>query len=186
MMEEPDYLHFQSIPWCSPLLKDPAFVVTPTFSRQPKVSTEDSLIAETFQTSKTIPFCLSLYRAPASGTTWISEVVTLMSLGTGLNGGPALLHGGVIATLMDDVIGTLLTVNKDANAMPISSTTVTASLNVSYLRSVPTPGTVLVVARCREVNGRKYQMEAEVRDGKGTVLAKADSLWIGPRSGGRL
>jgi len=104
-----------------------------------------------------------------------------MTLGTGMNGGALLLHGGIIATLMDDVIGTLLTVNKDANSLPLTHKTVTASMNVSYLKPVPTPGTVLVVARCREVRGRKLYMDAEVRDGEGVLLAKADSLWIGPK-----
>lgn len=104
-----------------------------------------------------------------------------MTLGTGMNGGVLLLHGGIIATLMDDVIGTLLTVNKDSNAIPLTHKTVTASMNTSYVRPVPTPGTILVVARCREVKGRKFYMEADVRDGDGVVLAKADSLWIGPK-----
>jgi acyl-coenzyme A thioesterase PaaI-like protein len=180
-MEEPDHAHFKSIPWCSQLLQDPDFAVTPTFSRQPKKSTEDSLIAETFQTDDTIKACLSIYRTPAPGTNWISEVRTFMTLGTGMNGGVLLLHGGIIATLMDDVIGTLLTVNKDSNAIPLTHKTVTASMNTSYVRPVPTPGTILVVARCREVKGRKFYMEADVRDGDGVVLAKADSLWIGPK-----
>jgi uncharacterized protein (TIGR00369 family) len=180
-MQEPDHAHFQSIPWCAQLLQDPEFVITPTFSRQPKDSTEDSLFAETFRTNSTIKACLSLYKASPQGTTWISEVRTLMTLGTGMNGGAHLLHGGVIATLMDDVIGILLTVNEDQDALPLSSKTVTAGLNVSYLKPVKTPGTVVVVARCREVKGRKYYTEAEVRDGEGAVLAKADSLWIGTK-----
>jgi len=106
----------------------------------------------------------------------------MVTLGTGMNGGAFALHGGIIATLMDDAIGTLLTVNKfgkeDGKAIPLSSSTVTAYLNVQYLKPVKTPQTVLIVARCKEVKGRKYFMEAEVKDGEGNVLAKADSLWI--------
>lgn len=93
-----------------------------------------------------------------------------------------MLHGGIIATLMDDVIGTLLTVNKHhKTGEPLSGNTVTAYLNVKYLRPVKTPQTVLVVARSKETpdgRSRKYGMEAEIRDGEGMVLAKADSLWI--------
>lgn len=96
-----------------------------------------------------------------------------------MNGGPNALHGGIIAALMDDVIGTLLTINKDGEA--INSSTVTATLNVRYLRKVVTPQTVVVVARCREVKDRKVFMEAEVVDGEGNVLAKADSMWIKAR-----
>ncbi len=106
-----------------------------------------------------------------------------MTLGSGMNGGPNMLHGGIIATLMDDVIGTLLTVNKDQEGSPLTDHTVTAELNVKYLRPVRTPQTVLVVARCREVlrEGTRFVMDAEVRDEKGKVLAKADSVWTAVR-----
>lgn len=93
-----------------------------------------------------------------------------------MNGGPNALHGGIIATLMDDVIGTLLTINKDEET--INSGTVTGTLSVKYLRKVMTPQTVVVVAKCKEVRDRKIFMEAEVRDSEGNVLAKADSMWI--------
>lgn len=95
-----------------------------------------------------------------------------------------MLHGGIIATIMDDVIGTLLTVNKDEQrGEPLSRDTVTAYMNVKYMRPVATPQTVLVVARSKGTLGgkggrRKYLLEAEIRDGKGRVLATADSLWI--------
>jgi len=178
-MAEPDEAHFRSIPWCSQLIDDPAFTITPTFSRQFKSSTEDSLFAETLQTNNTINACLSVYRRPSPPETFIPEVRTLLTLGSGLNGGAHVLHGGITAAIIDDVIGTLLTVNKDGKSLPLTWNTLTASLNVRYLRRVETPGTVVVVARCREVKGRKYFMEAEVRDGEGQKLAEAESLWIG-------
>jgi acyl-coenzyme A thioesterase PaaI-like protein len=181
-MTEPDEVHFKSISWCSQILHDADFIITPTFSRQPKPDTEDSLIAETLKSDSTIQACITIYRKPAPGVSWINEVRTMVTLGTGMNGGAFALHGGIIATLMDDAIGTLLTVNKfgkeDGKAIPLSSSTVTAYLNVQYLKPVKTPQTVLIVARCKEVKGRKYFMEAEVKDGEGNVLANADSLWI--------
>ncbi|KAE8443692.1 hypothetical protein EG329_001464 [Mollisiaceae sp. DMI_Dod_QoI] len=183
-MEEQDFPHFRSIPWCATLLSDPTFTITPTFSRQLKPNAEDSLFAITLQTPSTISHCLSLRSRPLQNSTsaWIPEVRTLVTLGLGLNGGPAMLHGGIIAALLDDVIGTLLTVNKNhSNGDPLSASTVTAYLNVKYLKPVRTPQTVLVVAKSREtpgMSGRKYLMDAEIRDADGNVLAKADSLWI--------
>jgi uncharacterized protein (TIGR00369 family) len=100
-----------------------------------------------------------------------------MTLGTGMNGGPYMAHGGLIATLLDDTIGTLLTVNKDQEGSPLTNNTVTVSLNIKYLRPVKTPQTVLVVATCREVKGTKFYMNAEIRDERGKVLANADSVW---------
>jgi acyl-coenzyme A thioesterase PaaI-like protein len=181
-MEEQDLTHFRSISWCGAILSDTSLTITPTFSRQPKPNSEDSLFAITFQTPSTISHCLSLHTQNTTDTNWISEVHTLMTLGVGMNGGPKMLHGGVIATLMDDVIGTLLTVNKHhKTGDPLSSSTVTAYMNVKYLKPVETPQTVLVVAKSREVpdvKGKKFFMDAEIRDGDGNVLAKADSLWI--------
>jgi acyl-coenzyme A thioesterase PaaI-like protein len=177
-MDEPDLKHFQSISWCSELLKDPAVVITPTLSRQPKDDKEDSLTAITLQTDETISKCLTFYKRPPPGESFITEVCSLMTLGAAMNGGPHMLHGGIIATLMDDVMGTLLTINKDSNAMPLSIRTVTGTLNIRFMQRVKTPGTVLVVAKCRDVKGRKYFMEAEVRSGTGEVFARADSLWI--------
>lgn len=177
-MVEPDLAHFQSIPWCSIILSDPSFKITPTFSRQPKPDFEDSLTADTLKTPSAINNCLSIYREPPQGETWISEVRSLMTLGNGMNGGPFLLHGGIIAVLIDDVIGTLMTVNQDQEKMPLSSGAVTAYLNVRYENPVQTPQTVMVVARCKRREGRKFWMEAEVRDEGETVLARAESLWI--------
>ncbi|KUJ13660.1 thioesterase superfamily protein, partial [Mollisia scopiformis] len=181
-MEERDLPHFRSIPWCMSILSGPAFIITPTFSRQFKANTEDSLFATTFQTPSTISHCLSLHSHPLPDSQWIPEVRSLMTLGLGMNGGPAMLHGGVIATLMDDVIGTLLTVNKNhSTGDPLSVNTVTAYMNVKYLRPIATPQTVLVIAKSRgtlDAKRKKFLMDAEIRDGEGTVLAKADSLWI--------
>lgn len=89
-----------------------------------------------------------------------------------------MLHGGIVATLMDDVVGTLMTVNQDKALMPLSSSTVTAYMNVQYLRPIATPQTVLVVAKSREVKGRKFYVDSEIRDDEGTILAKAESLWV--------
>jgi acyl-coenzyme A thioesterase PaaI-like protein len=180
-MEEPDLRYFQSIPWCAVLLNDPGFAVTPTFSREPKANAEDSLFAETLKTDNTISRCLSFYRTIAKCEGYISELCTLMALGAGLNGGPGALHGGMITTIMDDCMGTLLTINKDHNSTPLSDLTVTGNLDVRFLQKVPTPGIVVVVAKLKEVIGRKYLLEVEVRDGKGEVLAKANSVWIRKR-----
>ncbi|KAG9235266.1 HotDog domain-containing protein [Amylocarpus encephaloides] len=182
-MEEADLAHFHSIPWCSALLKDPNIVITPTFSRQPKPNTEDSLLALTLRSPTTIPRCLSFHPKPTPSSPSIASVCTLFTLGPDLNGGPRVLHGGMIATLMDDVMGTLLTIKKDGDAMPLSGVAVTGTLNVRYLRRIPTPGTVLVVARVQEVRGRKYDMAAEVMGGEGEVFARAESLWIRRKGG---
>ncbi|KAG0650427.1 Verlamelin biosynthesis B [Hyphodiscus hymeniophilus] len=177
-MEEPDLAHFTSIPWCSAILSNPAYKTTPTFSRHPKPTTEDSLIAVSLSSPSTISHCLSLYVPPASPETFVSEIITLLTLGAGMNGGVDMLHGGIIATLLDDVMGTLLTVNKDRGGVPLTQGTVTASLSVRYLKGVRTPGTVAVWARCRRREGRRFWLEGEVRDAEGMAVARGEAVWV--------
>lgn len=176
---EPDLPHFQAIPWCAHLLSSPNIVITPTNSREYKASTEDSLFAETFKTDDTIGACLSFYSRPAPGVSRIEEIHTLLTLGYRLNGYPSVAHGGVVATIIDEVMGILISVNKRLGFGETQAGAVTAYLNVTYLKPVETPGTVLVSARFKEVTGRKYFFEATVKAGSGEILSKADALYIG-------
>lgn len=178
-MAESDLAHFESVPWCLEIIKQPGFAITPTFSRQPKPATEDSLISTTLKTDDAIQACLTVYKIPATGVKWINEVRSLMTLGTGMNGAPFMLHGGIVATLLDDVVGTLMTINEDeGDSTPLSSAAVTAYMNIRYLSPITTPQTVLVIATTREIKGRKFYLDSEIRDEYGHVLAKAESLWV--------
>jgi len=175
-MADLDSVYLQSFPWCAKLLADPNFVVIPTSTRQFKKSTEDALFAETLKTDDTIRAWVALFRQPAQGATTIEEVRTLVSLGHGLNGYPHLCHGGIVATIMDEVMSTLLSVNKSRNG--ISGGAVTASLSVSFLKPVWTPQVVLVAAKFGEIKGRKLYVESSVRDSNGNDLAKGEALFI--------
>jgi len=180
-MDETNLDHFQSIAWCAALISDQAFKLGPNFSRQPKASTEDSLIAETLKTTNTISHCLTIYKPPPPPAVFIDEVHMLMTLGSGMNGGPNLLHGGIISTLMDDAMGALLTLNKEHQGIPLYSqthATVTATLDIKYLKPIPTPKTVLVSVSCVESTEKKFRFEAKISDEKGVDLATAKALWI--------
>lgn len=177
-MAEPDLAHFKSIPWCSEIIDHPDFVVTATLSRQAKRLPADTLTATTLKTDDAIKACLTVYKKASPGTQWVDEARMFMTLGEGMNGAPFMLHGGIVATLMDDSLGALMSVNMDEDNEPLSSSTVTAYLNVQYLEPVGTPQTVMVVATSRERKGRKFYLNSEIRDEEGNVLAKADSLWL--------
>jgi acyl-coenzyme A thioesterase PaaI-like protein len=182
--EPPDNLvHFQAIPWCADLLSSPDYVLTSTFSRHPKPRNEDSLFAHTLNSALTIPHIQSLYRRPTPPETFVSELLTLVTLSTGLNGGPDALHGGIIATLMDDVKGLLLTVNTTDAGEPLSASAVTARMEVRFERRVPTPGTYVVGARCTRREGRKIWLEGWIMDGEGRRCASSESLWVFVRAG---
>lgn len=117
-------------PWIRALVTKPNTIIRVPSNRVSKLSTEDSLFAETLQTSRTFPECLIFYCDPALSASRsssprpsstsdeeersrIQEVHFLVRVGDGLNGHPAILHGGIVAALVDEGMGVLQTVNHE-------------------------------------------------------------------------
>lgn len=173
-----DQEYFQSIPWCAKLLEEADIVIVPTPSRQKKESTEDELIAVTLKTGETIRSWLTFYKRSAAATTHVEEIYNLLSLGPGVNGYAHLVAGGIIGVIFDECMGVLGLLNKGLGVEEAQGFMVTANLNINYLKAVPTPGIYLATATIREVKGRKCYFEASIRNGEGTILATAESLWI--------
>jgi acyl-coenzyme A thioesterase PaaI-like protein len=175
----PDLEHFQSIPWCAALLSAPGFKHTETFSRTVKAHNEDTLFGQTLKSDNTISHAHSVYLASATKTPApILEVRTLVTLSTGMNGGPNALHGGMITTLMDDAMGTLLKLNRDAEVRGRAAFGVTAKINVRFRKLMLTPGTYCVGARVSKVDGKKVRLEGWVRDQDNDICVTSESLWI--------
>ena len=186
MKPEPDLEHFKSIPWCKDLLENQEYTITPTFSRQVKYDTEDSLIAETLFSPNTISHCLSVYRNPPPESEITDEVISLLTLSSGMNGSAHVLHGGIVAALLDDVMGTLLTVNKvKSSGNSSTASTVTAKLVVEYKVPVRTPQTIMVMARMERIEGRRLWLVGEMKDAAGRTLAKSEAVWVRVEKGGR-
>ena len=119
-----------------------------------------------------------------------------------MDGWPSVLHGGIVATLMDEMMGTLLVINakrtrsrsmatgRDAEAAADVIGAHTAQLNVRYLAPVKTPDVVLVTCKITSWEGRKIKMKATVMQ-KGGLLegletdmvecSNAEALFIVPR-----
>ena len=189
MDEERDF--FLSTPWCAKLLNDPDFIPCPTPSRKYKSSTEDAFFAETLKTSNTIPAVTTFYRKTAPEATHVEEVRMLLSLDYGVNGWQHIAHGGIVGAVLDEAMGGLATFNtrmktyqRSGEDAPAVADMVTAYLNVTYLKPVLTPQIVLVTANLKEIKGTKYYIDGEMKSADGTVLAKAESLFIGLRKGG--
>ena len=188
MDEERDF--FLSTPWCAKLLNDPEFVPRPTPSRKYKSSTEDAFFAQTLKTEDTISAVTTFYRKPAPEATHVEELRMLVSLEYGVNGWQHMAHGGIVGALLDEAMGSLSTINttlrdhpkSGANAQP-TGYMVTAYLNVTYLKPVVTPQIILVTASFKELKGTKHYIDGEVKDADGTVLAKAESLFLELRKG---
>jgi uncharacterized protein (TIGR00369 family) len=84
-------------------------------------------------------------------------------------GAPGLAHGGAVATVLDDVLGTvLLTQGRPA---------VTARLTVDYVRPVVLGRQLKAEAWLVGVEGRKAQVAGFLVDGT-TVVAEAEALFV--------
>ncbi|KAK4622297.1 hypothetical protein CLAFUW4_07191 [Fulvia fulva] len=194
---------FLRIPWIRRIITKPGTIYRIPGSRSPKSTTEDSLFAEILKTPRTIRSAISFYTRPTSEDSEIEQVTTVMTLGDGMNGHPEIIHGGILATMIDESMGILQSVNLERAHMrrvklgqaegelpPPGGAAFTAELTVRYLRPVRTPGAVAVVARRERKEGRKEWLVAEVRqqvghgeddDGEVVVCATGTSLFIEPR-----
>jgi uncharacterized protein (TIGR00369 family) len=97
-------------------------------------------------------------------------VVTLPTIADSFEGHPGYLHGGVIATLLDEAM------SKSTRARGL--TTMTRKLEVDYLRPVPSGAPLRVEGRVTQSEGRRHWVEAEIRDAEGTVLAQGKGLFM--------
>ena len=152
-----------------------------------------TLMAGTWNTDSTISNLLSFYRPSAPGVKSTTEhtraeVRRLYTFGSGLNAHPDLLHGGVIACILDSTMGNVIGMamsdidTGEQNLGAKGGNVFTAQLNVSYKAPVRTPGTVLARSWIQRVEdgGRKLWIEGCIEGGdNGEVLhARAEGLWL--------
>lgn len=195
-MDIDDVTRFHSIPWVSKLLQDTSFVTVPPSNRNKKSSTEDSLFAVTLKSKTTLSACLCQYRRPPSSSNsrpaeslsaiGTNEIRIFYILGTEMNGYPGVLHGGIVATLLDESLGFLLVLESGYQAPSQSAPgpkMVTAYLNTNFLRPVQTPGVIVVHAKLEEAKeDRKWKIKGWICDANNQVLATAECLYVKTRS----
>ena len=97
------------------------------------------------------------------------EAVARVRLGHAFEGAPGRAHGGVVASIFDDVMGIVLTIQ--------STPAFTARLTVSYLAPVPVGVELEFRARQTWREGRKLFIAAEATH-EGSVIAEAEGLFI--------
>lgn len=190
-MDIDDTARYQSIPWVAKLLQDETFVTIPSTNRDRKSSTEDNLFAITLKSNNTLSGCLIQYRNPPSSSAAaenIEEVRMFFTLGDGMNGYPGILHGGIVATLLDEGMGLLITLRSKYKASnervnEPSSKTVTAYLNTNFLRPVQTPGVIVLHAKLDEIkDNRKWKIKGRICDSEDQLLATAECLYVKSQS----
>lgn len=108
-MEDACIDHILSIPWAKALIEDPKWKRAITPSRLPKSTGEDEFFARTLATDRTLRAFQTLVPSEeVHGKLVYNEVAAIITLGTGLDGYPRVCHGGMAATLLDEICGILV------------------------------------------------------------------------------
>ncbi|KAG6148255.1 hypothetical protein E4U28_004833 [Claviceps purpurea] len=188
--------HFISIPWCAALLSpsSPSSKCSSSDSPGPIITFipqcfnplsphHDQFVGATLASHpRGLNHMLSFFRASQlhDPTQPIQRVDTLFSLGDGLSGYEGLLHGGMTATMMDEAMGTVNEINTalGKEGLVYQRSSVTAGMEIQFLRPVRVPGVVCAAAWREGGQGRKTRMRCEVRDGEGEVLVRGRSTWV--------
>ena len=85
-------------------------------------------------------------------------------------GPPGYIHGGIIATLLDEAMSKL---NRPLNVLAM-----TRHMEIDYLRPAPLHQPLVLVGRHIRREGRKLFHQAEIQRPDGTVLARGEGLFI--------
>ena len=91
-------------------------------------------------------------------------------LGVEYQGGPGFIHGGIIATVLDEVMGK---VNRFRGVHAV-----TAELNVEYLKPVKVDEDLIVEGHEVEMSGRNLILAGEIRNQSGQVLARGRGRFV--------
>ncbi|KAJ7184695.1 HotDog domain-containing protein [Mycena filopes] len=104
-----------------------------------------------------------------------SAAVIFVHLGRGLCGHDGIVHGGLLATLLDEALG------RNAITNLPERVGVTATLSLKY--KAPTRADQFVVMKTElvELKGRKARVTGRVEALDGTLLVEAEALFIQPR-----
>jgi uncharacterized protein (TIGR00369 family) len=101
-------------------------------------------------------------------------VVAYVKLGRSLDGHEGVVHGGILALLIDDVLG----FGYEAIGVTMAFT---ANLNVNYLSPVMAESNLLVTATLTSQEGRKLFWKSKILNESNEVSCEATSLYIIPR-----
>jgi acyl-coenzyme A thioesterase PaaI-like protein len=108
-----------------------------------------------------------------------SQLVSIQYLGVALCGHPGIVHGGLLATLLDEGLARCC-----FPALP-NKVGVTASLTIDYRKPCMAGQYVVLKAETTKVDGRKAwvkgRLETLPAEGEGELLVEAEALFIEPR-----
>lgn len=96
-----------------------------------------------------------------------------LTLGAGYEGPPGYVHGGIVAAVLDQVLGSV--------PAHLGLPGMTAYLNTTYRRPTPLGAPLHCRGWVERVDGWKVHARGEIRDAQDLVTAEAEALFVVPR-----
>ncbi|KAG0243475.1 HotDog domain-containing protein [Mortierella sp. GBAus27b] len=103
------------------------------------------------------------------------QIVSVLHVGKSLCGHPNIVHGGLLATILDEITAMSAIPN-----LPGKSG-FTANLNINYRHPCIADQFIIAHAELTSTEGRKAFVKATLKTLQGTLLAEATALFIAPK-----
>jgi len=104
-----------------------------------------------------------------------SESIVFAHVGRRLCGHEGIVHGGLLATLLDEGMGRTA-INNLPGRMGF-----TANLSVNYRSPAAADQFIILKTKLSKLEGRKVWVDGVIEDPNGIVLADAKTMWIQPK-----
>ena len=91
------------------------------------------------------------------------------------NGYPGIVHGGIVAALLDETAGRALLLDGDDDNLMV-----TLKLEIKYRRPTPTGEPLTVTGWVIKRDARKARVAAEIRLADGTLTAQGEAIVVRP------
>ena len=165
--------YINSHPLSQSLHKDPAWTESRPHLRLPESQRKHSLTAATLMGPGRIPVPPLVFLEQGK------SLVSLLYLSTDLCGHASIVHGGLLATLLDEGLARC-----GFSALP-NKIGVTANLNINYRNPTPAGSYVVLKAETTRVEGRKVWVKGRIEllgdtTKPGKLLVEAEALFIEP------
>ncbi|MBM4425546.1 MAG: PaaI family thioesterase [Chloroflexi bacterium] len=98
----------------------------------------------------------------------VDEVRCEYSIPAQYNGYPGIAHGGIVASILDEVVGRVSMIGDPNHFM------MTVKMEVKYRRPVPVETPLVFVGKLQKMRGRLAQAAGEVRLPDGSLAAEAE------------
>ena len=166
--------HIANHPLTQSLRADPAWTESRPHLRYPESQKKHSLTAGTLLGPGKIPVPPVVFCEEGK------KLVSISYLGTDLCGHVGIVHGGMLATLLDEGLARC-----GFPALP-NKIGVTASLTVNYKKPAPAGSYVVLKAETTKVEGRKVWVKGRIEllgktEEPGMVLVEAEGLFVEPK-----